>query len=123
MTEVQISATQAQALVEHDAFSTALRDMQVRQWEMSEHARRWSKGSAEDLRRFAADVKVLNKAFDALLRAGAALTGAQSDLDDVPEHYAEYAWSVEQEANVLEDEAKDRDTHPPIWSQKLDEFL
>ncbi len=120
---MQLSTSQAAALVEHDAFSTALRDMQVRQWEMSEHARRWSKGSAEDLRRFAADVKAVNKAFDALLRAGAALTGAQSDLDDVPEHYAEYAWSVEQEANEIEGEQKERIAHPPIWSSKLDEFL
>ncbi len=104
---MQLTTSQAAALIEHDAFSTALRDMQVRQWEMSEHARRWSHGSAEDLRRFAADVKAVNKAFDALLRAGAALTGAQSDFDDCPDAYGEFAWAVKKEAEELESDARD----------------
>ncbi len=104
-----------------DDFAAALRNMQLRQWEMSEHARRWRAGEADDIRQFARDVRAVNSAWERLLKAGRAIVGGEADLG--PDTIHDFAYDLERQADALDADAKSRGEQPLVWSPKKEEFL
>ena len=101
-------------------FQRALRDMQVQQWLTSQHAGDWRSSDADDLRQFAEDVKALNAAYDAFLRAGCALVGADADLDDCPDTISDFVHELRQQADALDEVAREP---AAVWSPKLQEYV
>ena len=104
-------------------FERALRDLQIEQWFISQHAVRWRSSDADDIRQFATHARTLGKMFDQLLADAGALVGAEPEMEGLDALIVEFSDSVIKQADKLDEDERERHERPPVWSARLEKFV